>query len=92
VHGVRRRVAVQEFSDPLAGDDDARLPVPRGEYAQPAGLQMERGRVPATGQWMHDDHDLELAALQAVGGVDRDLRLPSTDAGHRRAYSRYSST
>src|SRR6266540_4464159 len=96
VHRVGRRMAVQEVGDSFAGDDDACLPVAGGEYAQPPGLQVERGGVAAAGQRMYDDDDLELAALQPVGCVDCHawrVRLPVRVSATRTrsAWSRWAT-
>ncbi|TVZ05058.1 hypothetical protein EAS64_10580 [Trebonia kvetii] len=64
------RVGVEEPRDASPGDDDARVPVPGRQDAQPPGLEVERGRVVPPAEGVEDDGDLVLGALQAVRGVD----------------------
>ena len=47
VDRLGRRVGVQQLGDARPGHHDAGVPVPRGQHAQPARLQVERGGVAA---------------------------------------------
>ena len=47
VHWIGVRVRIEQVRDACARDDDARVPVPRQQDAQSAGLQVERCRVAA---------------------------------------------
>src|SRR5438045_8973717 len=49
--GLGVGVGVELFADAGAADDDAGLAVAGGEYAQAPGFEVERGGVPASGQW-----------------------------------------
>src|SRR5690606_40632172 len=68
------RGGVQGVVDAFAADDDAGVPVAGGEDAEAAGLQVEGRGVGAAGERVEDDGDVVLAALEAVGGVDDDVR------------------
>lgn len=49
------------------------LAVAGGEDAQAPCLEVEGGGIATPGQRMHDDDNLELGTLKAVGGIDRDM-------------------
>jgi hypothetical protein len=68
------RVGVEQFGNTGPGYDDARVAVPGCQDAQSPGFQVECRRVVSPAQGVEDDGDLVLGTLEAVGGVDPDLR------------------
>ena len=67
---------LEQLSRAGPSDDDARVPMPGRQDGGTTRVEMERRGVLPPGQRMPDDDDVELATLQAVGGVDDDVRQP----------------
>jgi hypothetical protein len=68
-HGIGRRVRFKLLAKPAAAYDDACLPVPAEQDAQPSGFEVERAGIPAAGQRVPCDNEFVLTSLQPVGGV-----------------------
>ena len=64
---------IEEAIDPGACNNDARVTVAGGEHAEPADIEMKRASLGLAAEGMPGDHDVELATLQTVGGVDGDV-------------------
>jgi hypothetical protein len=59
-------------TDAGTGHDDAGVAVAAGHDAEAAGFEVEDRCVAPSGEGVPGQNHLELAALEAVGGVDRD--------------------
>jgi hypothetical protein len=65
-------MVVEELPGAGAADDDACVTVPGREDGGAAGIKMKGSGVAAAGKRVPDEDDVELATLEAVGGVDYD--------------------
>ena len=72
VYGLGRRMSVEQIGDAVPGHHHAGVPMARGQHAEPAGLQVERGGVAPAGERVQHDGQVVLPALQPVGRVDGD--------------------
>lgn len=64
---------IEETIDSRTCNNDARVTVPGGEHAESADVEMKRARLGLAAEGMPGDHDVKLATLQSVCGVDDDV-------------------
>ena len=69
-----RGVVFEQLACSSSTDDDADMSMAGRQHCGSASVEMERGRVLASGERMPDDHDVELTPLKTVRGVDHNFR------------------